>query len=149
MDTFEVVRFGLGILLFISLVVNLFYHVIKAFTKMRNKNYAKETVHTFRCRNCEEVYQLNGEEARDRIRSWSNKAEKRTPKGQTTAIRFVCPQCNEKEFQYRVFEGNGISILGNVLARFDQASKEIVKDLLVKGFLPIFILLPVLVMIFK
>lgn len=139
MEMFNTVRVVLGFAVLISLAVNLFYQVFIGFKKLNHLNYAKETMHTFKCRNCDEIYQLNGEEAKSMISFWTPRIETQTINSQNTAIRFECPECHEKVLQDRIFDTDVTALKGNVRAQFDNNSKGIIINLLVKGFLPIFI----------
>lgn len=141
---FENIRLVVGLLLFIGLGINFFYQGIRAMMALHKNNYSKETIHTFQCRECKETYQLDGEEARTRISLWSTKLNKRTPKGQTQALRFECPECHTKTFQYRVFDTDVTGLLGNVRAQFDESSRGILMDVLLKGFVPILVAMPLL-----
>ncbi len=134
MDTFYTIRTVIGILIFISLGVNFFYQGIKALIELRKNNYSEETTHHFKCRNCEEVYEMNGEEFQARTSIWSAKLNSRTPRSQTHAIRFACPVCQEKAFQEKIYETDVTALLGNIRAQFDGDSNKIIKDLLLKGF---------------
>lgn len=144
MEIFQTVRMVLGIILFIALGINFFYRVIQAMRKIHQENYAKETIHTFKCRKCEETYQINGEEAKSRISIWAPRLEKRTPGSQISAIRFDCPQCHHKAFQDQIFNTNVTELAGNIRAQMTESSRGILIDLLVKGFLPILIGMPIL-----
>lgn len=148
MEIFQTIRVILGFSLFIALGINLFYRGIQAMRKIHQSNYAKETIHAFKCRNCEDTYQLNGEEAKSRISIWATRLEKRTPKSQTTAIRFECPACDKKAFQDQIFNTDVTALAGNVRAQLTSTSKDILIDLLVKGVLPILIAMPILGIIF-
>lgn len=144
MQIFQTIRMALGFILFIALAINFFYRGIQAMRKIYQSNYAKETVHTFKCRDCKETYQMDGEEAKSRISIWATRLEKKTPSGQTSAIRFKCPKCHNKVFQDQIFDTNVTALAGNIRAQLTGPSKEILIDLLVKGFLPILIGMPIL-----
>lgn len=133
MGMFQIVRFGLGIILFLSLTINFFYRGIQFFRQVHKNNYSEDVSHTFNCRNCEEIYQLNGQEVQERVSIWSTKLEKRTPKGQSSAIRFICPHCHEKAFQYRVFDTDRTALFGNIRAQLNESSGALLKELLIKG----------------
>lgn len=139
MEMFNTIRIILGFVILIGLAVNFFYQVFKAFKKLNQTNYAKETLHRFKCRNCEEAYQLDGEEAKALISFWTPRVETQTINNQNTALRFECPICHEKTLQDRIFDTDITALKGNVRAQFDDSAKSIIVDLLVKAFLPVFI----------
>lgn len=95
------IRLIIGFALLIGVAINFFYQGIRTLIKLHKKSVAKDTVHTFQCRACEDTYQLDGEEVQERISIWSTKLEKRTPIGYTSAVRFECPQCHTKAFKIK------------------------------------------------
>lgn len=142
------VRLFIGFILFIGIAVNFFYQGIRTLMKLHKRSVAKDTIHTFECRACEEMYQLDGEEAQERIGIWSTKLEKSTPTGYTSAIRFECPVCHTKAFQNQVFDTDVTVMAGKIRAQFDDSSKEILMDFLIKGLAPTLIITPLLGILF-
>lgn len=148
MEFFTTIRVIVGFVLFLSLGINMAYQAFKAFRKIQAVNHSKDTLHTFKCGNCEETYQLNGEEVKERISIWSTKKEIKTPTSQTSAIRFECAKCQEKAFHKRIFDTDVTGLAGNVRAQFDDSTKGVIVELLIKGFLPLLIVPPFLQIIF-
>lgn len=144
MEFFHTIRLSLGIILFAGLGINFFYRGIKALIKLRKINYSEETIHTFKCRNCEEIYEMSGVELKDSTTIWSTRLETRTPISQTNAIRFECPVCYEKAFQEKIYDTDVTEAFGNVRAQFDENTRSILLEVLIKGFLPILIGMPIL-----
>lgn len=126
-------------ILFFALAINFFYQVVKGFRTITKINYSEETFHTFKCRKCEEVYQINGEKLQAETSIWSTRMEIKTPTGQSNAIKFNCPQCHKKAFQEKVYDTDITAMAGNIRAQFDHNSQEVLIDILVKGFGPIII----------
>lgn len=139
MELLNKIRLVIGFILFGVLAINFFYQVVKAFRKMNRINYSEEKTHTFKCRKCGEAYQMNGKELQAETGIWSTKMEIKTPKGQTQAIRFECRRCHKKGFQEKVYAIDETAMLGNVRAQFDHDSREVLMDILVKGFSPILV----------
>lgn len=139
MTLFNKIRLVIGMILFVGLGINFFYQVVKAFRAIRKTNYSEKTQHTFKCRECEDVYEMNGRELGVKTSIWSPSMSIKTPKGQTGAIRFECPQCHKKAFQEKIYDTDVTAMVGNVRAQFDDHSREVLIGILVKGFLPILI----------
>lgn len=144
MEIFNTIQTVLGVALFAGLVINFFYQVIRAFRRIRKTNHSGSTIHNFKCSNCDEVYALNGADLKSRTSIWSMRKDTRTPKSQTTAIRFECPVCNEKAFQEKIYDTDVTAGLGHIRAQFDDSSREVLVELLLKGFLPFFLVVPLL-----
>ncbi len=142
--SFATIRLIIGLSLFLALGINLFIQFIRAFRQIRTKQHEKSTIHTFKCRACEETYQLNGEEAKERISIWSTKLETKTPTGQTSAVRFECPECHEKAFHERVFDTDVTGLGGNMRLQLNEEARSALVELVIKGVLPLFILMPFL-----
>lgn len=144
MEIWNTIRLIIGFILFIALGLNFFYQAIRALIKLKKINEQEETIHTFNCQSCQQVYQINGTEFREKTSIWSTSKQIKTLRGQSESIRFECPQCGKKAFQEKQYDTNVTALAGNVRAQFDDHSREVLKDILVKGFLPILIAAPIL-----
>jgi hypothetical protein len=144
MELFNTGRMILGFILFAGLGINFFYQAFQAFRRLRRIQYSEETVHKFRCQQCEDIYEMSGQDLQARTTLWSTRKEIKTPRSQSTSIRFECPMCQQKAFQEKIFDTNVTAGLGNFRAQYDENTKGIIIDLLVKAFLPFLIGMPIL-----
>lgn len=93
MNVLNTIRMTIGVVLFAGVGLNFFYQGIRAFKKLRKSNYSENKIHRFKCRECQESYEINGEDLKSRTSFWSPKLEVRTPWSLSEAIRFECYCC--------------------------------------------------------
>jgi transcription elongation factor Elf1 len=135
--------FYIEIFLFSLLAINFFYRVINLFIKVNKQAYSENTKHTFRCSSCDQSYSLSGPEARKFIKG-AVRINKSSPRNQTTLYKFSCPSCGKYSNQEKLFDLNTTKALGNLRVQMDSYQIPILIDFLLKGLLPILIVIPFL-----
>ena len=121
--------------LLIILALNFFIRLIQYFRQSSKLAFSKETQHSFLCTNCNERYELNGQETKKLVK-FSPKKEINSPKKSKIMYKFTCPKCNEYAYQEKVFDSNVVRGFGTLRLKGDNSQIELFKDAFIKGILP-------------
>ncbi|MBO0453929.1 MULTISPECIES: hypothetical protein [Enterococcus] len=133
----------IGILLFSLLAINFFSRAIRLLVQIHRLTYSEDAKHSFKCISCEQSYTLSGPETKKRVQG-AVRIKKSTPKSQSTFYKFVCPVCGTYSKQEKIFDLNTTKASGNIRVQIDSSQLPLVIDFLLKGVLPIFLVLPLL-----
>ena len=128
--------------------INFFYRAIQLFRKSSKLAFSETTLHKFQCQSCQTEYQLNGVEAKKKVKG-AIKIKKSSPKGQAFYYKFTCPNCHTYASQQKLFTIQKSALLGNAKVNIDANQLPLLFDLLIKGVLPLFIVLPIVQLLSK
>ncbi|EOL46087.1 hypothetical protein RV11_GL001187 [Enterococcus phoeniculicola] len=128
--------------------INFFYRAVQLFRKSSKISFSENTLHRFICQSCQTEYKLNGIEAKQKIKG-AIKIKKSSPKGQVFYYKFTCPNCNTYASQQKLFDMQKSALLGNAKVNIDSNQIPLLIDMLLKGVLPIFIVMILVQLLMK
>lgn len=129
----NIVSFALMLLLFINMIIQ-FIRLVKT---VQQQAYDPNTEHTFQCKKCQFTHDLNGEQFK--ALRWKTRVRIETPFGQSTGIRFQCPNCHQKARQIIQYDYNVTKGLGMMRLQMNKDQKGPLIRFAVLGFLPMIV----------
>lgn len=126
------------IIVLLILFINFIYRMIQFSLKTNKKAFSADEKYQFYCTSCKKKYELNGIEAKEKVKYAPTVRVNRDVK-----YKFTCPQCGQKAFQVKIYDFDHVKAQGLVNVQADRGTingaLENLPELLLKGILPIMV----------